>query len=62
MDAEGVKRLPVVDALGRIVGVVSRGDLLKVRLRADADIRRDVVGCVLAVPDGRVSSTSATAS
>ena len=42
-----VKRLPVVDAEGRLRGVVSRSDLLKVFLRDDADIaeeiRRDVV-------------------
>jgi CBS-domain-containing membrane protein len=37
-----VKRLPVVDAEGRLRGVVSRGDLLKVFLRKDADIARDV--------------------
>ncbi|MQY14544.1 hypothetical protein SRB5_47120 [Streptomyces sp. RB5] len=34
-----VKRLPVVDAHGRLVGVVSRGDLLKVFLRPDAEPR-----------------------
>ncbi|GHE55761.1 CBS domain-containing protein [Streptomyces capitiformicae] len=42
-----VKRLPVVDADGRLRGVVSRSDLLKVFLRDDADIaeeiRREVV-------------------
>ncbi|MGW3248790.1 CBS domain-containing protein [Streptomyces sp. NPDC001070] len=37
-----VKRLPVVDAAGALRGVVSRGDLLKVFLRADEDIARDV--------------------
>ncbi|WP_127361117.1 CBS domain-containing protein [Actinacidiphila soli] len=37
-----VKRLPVVDAEGRLRGVVSRGDLLKVFVRPDADIARDV--------------------
>ncbi len=37
-----VKRLPVVDAEGRLVGVVSRGDLLKVFLRPDEDIAREV--------------------
>ncbi|WP_418960890.1 HPP family protein [Streptomyces tritici] len=31
-----LKRLPVVDEDGRPVGVVSRGDLLKVYLRSDA--------------------------
>ncbi|MDX2708871.1 CBS domain-containing protein [Streptomyces sp. PA03-6a] len=37
-----VKRLPVVDARGMLKGVVSRGDLLKVFLRSDEDIARDV--------------------
>ncbi|HEX6968367.1 MAG TPA: CBS domain-containing protein [Micromonosporaceae bacterium] len=47
MNREHVKRLPVVDDLGHLVGIVSRGDLLKVHLRPDADIRRDVVREVL---------------
>lgn len=47
MDREHVKRLVVVDDLGRLVGIVSRGDLLKVHLRPDEDIRRDVVDEVL---------------
>ncbi|MFE1794318.1 CBS domain-containing protein [Streptomyces sp. NPDC059525] len=33
-----LRRLPVVDADGRLAGMVSRGDLLKVYLRPDADI------------------------
>ncbi|MEU7746048.1 CBS domain-containing protein [Nonomuraea sp. NPDC049158] len=39
MDRHGVKRLPVVDADGELVGIVSRRDLLKVFLRADEAIR-----------------------
>ncbi|MCZ7429788.1 CBS domain-containing protein [Micromonospora sp. WMMA1949] len=61
MDARGVKRLPVVDDLGRLVGIVTRGDLLKVHLRPDAGIRRDVVEEVLwrslGVRDGVVDVT-----
>ncbi|MFB6578478.1 CBS domain-containing protein [Streptomyces sp. NPDC056402] len=37
-----LKRLPVVDGDGRFVGVVSRGDLLKVFLRPDRDIGAEV--------------------
>ncbi|MFF7443011.1 CBS domain-containing protein [Streptomyces sp. NPDC008122] len=37
-----LKRLPVVDDDGRPVGVVSRGDLLKVYLRSDAELAEDV--------------------
>ncbi|MEV5889113.1 CBS domain-containing protein [Nonomuraea fuscirosea] len=42
MDRYGVKRLPVVDAGGRLVGIVSRRDLIKVFLRLDEEIERDV--------------------
>ncbi|MCK2215920.1 CBS domain-containing protein [Actinomadura sp. ATCC 31491] len=42
MDRHGVKRLPVVDAGGRLVGIVSRRDLIKVFVRADQDIK-DIV-------------------
>lgn len=43
MHRQHVKRLPVTDNLGRLVGIVSRADLLKVHLRPDDDIRRDVL-------------------
>jgi CBS-domain-containing membrane protein len=42
MYARKVKRLPVVDDDGRLVGIVSRVDLLSVYGRPDEDIRRDV--------------------
>jgi CBS-domain-containing membrane protein len=47
MDDEKIKRLPVTDELGRLAGIVSRGDLLRVYLRPDAEIERDVVDGVL---------------
>lgn len=43
MHARGVKRLPVDNAVGRLVGIVSRSDLLKVFLRNDEEIRREVL-------------------
>jgi len=38
-----VKRLPVVDSDGKLVGIVSRKDLLTVFLRKDEDIRDDIL-------------------
>ncbi|MFI1408455.1 CBS domain-containing protein [Streptomyces sp. NPDC020707] len=42
-----VKRLPVVDRIGLLQGVVSRGDLLKVFLRSDEEIADEVRRSVL---------------
>jgi CBS domain-containing protein len=42
MDDERVKRLPVVDEQGHLVGIISRRDLLRVYLRDDAAIRDDI--------------------
>lgn len=42
MHTRGFKRLPVVDQSGRLVGIVSRGDLLKVFLRTDDDLTAEV--------------------
>jgi CBS domain-containing protein len=47
MDDERVKRLPVVDERGRLLGVVSRADLLRMFLRPDSALERDVVDEVL---------------
>lgn len=53
-----VKRLPVVDRGGALVGIVTRGDLLKVFLRSDDDLRFDVLdhvaGDLLRLPVGAV--------
>jgi CBS domain-containing protein len=43
MDRRAVKRLPVVDDAGILVGLVSRADLLRVHLRPDGEMRREVV-------------------
>jgi CBS domain-containing protein len=47
MHAAGVKRLPVIDKGGRLVGIVSRGDLLKVFNRPDQAIRREIIDDVI---------------
>lgn len=48
--ARNVKSLPVVTSDGRLVGIVSRADLLKVFLRSDEDIHRDVTASIAASP------------
>jgi CBS-domain-containing membrane protein len=47
MHAAGVKRLPVIDEDGRLVGIVGRGDLLKVFNRPDQAIRREIIDDVI---------------
>lgn len=37
-----IKRLPVVDGDGRLVGMISRSDVLRVFLRSDDEIRREI--------------------
>ncbi|MEU2868626.1 CBS domain-containing protein [Streptomyces olivoreticuli] len=43
MAVQNVKRLPVVDEADRLVGIVSRGDLLRIFLRDDRAIREEIV-------------------
>jgi CBS domain-containing protein len=65
-----VKRLPVVDDEGFLIGVVSRGDLLKIHLRTDAELVEQVgselrgvltadqaASVGVSVEDGRVTLT-----
>jgi CBS domain-containing protein len=42
MERHGVKRLPVVDAQGRLRGIVSRWDLVRVFTRPDEHIRAQI--------------------
>lgn len=44
MHTGGFRSMPVVDADGVVVGIVSRRDLLQVFLRPDEDIRREIAG------------------
>lgn len=70
MHDRAIKRLPVVDGDGRLVGVISRSDVLRVFMRSDDEIRReiveDVIGrtmlldaptLVISVTDGIVTAT-----
>ncbi|MFE1292780.1 CBS domain-containing protein [Streptomyces sp. NPDC058751] len=47
METQNVKRLPVVDEADRLVGIVSRGDLLRIFLRRDEAIREEITGDLL---------------
>ena len=47
MHAARVKRLPVVDQRGRLLGIISRADLLKVFNRPDLAIRREIIEDVI---------------
>ena len=53
MNTHHVRRLPVIDADGKLAGIVSRRDLLSVFLRPDADILHDArqVLAELTLPD-----------
>lgn len=43
MEARRVKRLPVTDPQGRLLGIVSRHDVLRVFLRSDEELHEDVI-------------------
>lgn len=47
MIEDGVRRLPVVDENGLLVGIVSRGDLVRAFTRDDAEIRAEIEDDVL---------------
>ena len=47
MYSRKVKRLPVLDAGGHLVGIISRADVLAIFDRADEDIRREITDEVL---------------
>jgi CBS domain-containing protein len=56
MYSRKIKRLPVVDDDGRLIGIVARADVLGVYSRPDAEIRRDIIekvitGTVFTDPD-----------
>ncbi|HYM66873.1 MAG TPA: CBS domain-containing protein [Patescibacteria group bacterium] len=47
MYREAVKRLPVVDAEGVVIGIVSRADLLKTFTRSDESIHHDITDNII---------------
>ncbi|MFE7901010.1 CBS domain-containing protein [Streptomyces sp. NPDC057424] len=61
MERRGVERLPVVDEEDRLIGIVTRRDLLRIFLRTDDDLRRRVTEDIL-VSDLRLPSEAVTVS
>ena len=47
MHENNVRRLVVVDARGRIAGIVSQSDLLQVFLRPDEELREEIAGTLI---------------
>ncbi|MGV9253679.1 CBS domain-containing protein [Streptomyces sp. NPDC003697] len=43
MERHHIKRLPVVDGLGRLIGVISRSDLVQLWLRRDRAIQEEIL-------------------
>ena len=39
---EGVKRLPVIDEAGKLIGIVTRADLVRAFVRSDAEIEQEI--------------------
>jgi CBS domain-containing protein len=48
MHRHRIASLPVVDSLGRLIGLISQGDVLDGFIRQDAEIRREVIRDVIA--------------
>ena len=42
MHTASVRHLPIISGEGRLIGIVSRADLLKVFLRSDESLRREI--------------------
>ncbi|GAB3447750.1 CBS domain-containing protein [Streptomonospora sediminis] len=61
MEKHGVKRLPVVDGDGRLLGIAARRDLLRVFLRTDGDIT-EAAEHEIGVATSAVNGTAAAAS
>ncbi|WP_225320502.1 CBS domain-containing protein [Streptomyces luteolifulvus] len=58
MERHAIERLPVVDEEDRLIGIATRRDLLRIFLRTDEEIRRqvidDILTGVLRLPPGAV--------
>lgn len=46
MDRHGIKRLPVVEEDGFLVGIISRGDLVRAMTRGDREVRSVLGGAL----------------
>lgn len=56
MERQGVKRLPVVDSEGYLLGIVSRADLVKAMAKDDKEIAADVVEAIKVLGEETIDS------
>ena len=56
MEERRIKRAPVVNATGKLVGIISRGDLIRLFVQSDAsilhEVQTDVLGRIMLHPPG----------
>lgn len=59
MDGTGLRRLPVIDEEGNLIGIVSRADLVATIARTDEELRADVLDALMLAGEESVEEINA---